>query len=57
MQYTLPDLMYAVNHLSSYSGVLFAPAFQGIKHIIRYLYVFPMHPVIYLSVIYGTTIH
>ena len=32
IQYTHPDLMYTINHISSYDAYLLAPEFQGINN-------------------------
>ena len=35
MQYNCPELMYAVNSLSSYSAYLYVPVYQGVKNLIH----------------------
>ena len=41
MQYTRPDIIYCVNHLSSHAYDPSEQYFQGIKHLIRYLSGYP----------------
>ena len=57
MQYTLPYLMYAFNHLSIHSYDPSSPNLQGIKYLIGYLPGFPNRPIMYPTVLYGTTTH
>ena len=47
MKYTRPDLMYVVNRLRSYADDPYAPASQGINHLISYLAGFP-HRILYI---------
>ena len=47
MQYTCPDLMYAVSRISSYAAETSATVLQGIKHLIRYLSGRPRSPIMY----------
>ena len=49
MKYTRPDLMYDVNRFSSHDSDTSAPAFEGIKNLIRYLSVCTHLPITYTS--------
>ena len=57
MQYTFPDIMYAVNRLSSHNYTPSAPDFQGINQLIRYIYGRPHLPIMYTAGINGNTTH
>ena len=57
MQYTRPDMIYAVNRLSIHDSAPSEPVFQGIKHIIRYLDGCPYRPIMYPSGLGDTTTH
>ena len=57
MQYTLPDIMYDVNHILSHASSPFSPSFQRIKHLIHYLASCPHRPIMYPSGFDGTTTH
>ena len=57
MQYTCLDLMYDVNCIYIYAASSSAPAFQGTKYLIRYLYGFPHCTIIYPYDLGGTTTH
>ena len=57
IKYTCPDIMYAVNYLSSYVSNPYVPALQVIKHLIFYLPGFPRRPIMYSYGLDGTTTH
>ena len=57
IKYTQSDLMYAINHISTYSAAPSAPEFQDIKHIICYLSKWHNHPIMYPSSLYVTATH
>ena len=49
MQYTHPDIMYAVNHLFGYADAQSKPEFQVIKFLIGYLSELTHHTIMYSS--------
>ena len=57
MQYTCPDLMYAVNRLSSHASEPSASDFQVINNLIHYLDVWVNRTIMYPGGIDGTTNH
>ena len=57
MNYTRPDITYAVNCLSSHASAPLAPAFQDIKHLIRYLSGCSHHPIMHPAGLDVTTTH
>ena len=57
MQYTHPDIMYAVNRLSIHDSAPSVPDLQGINHLIRYLYGSQHHPIMYFVGFGVTTNH
>ena len=57
MQYTHPDLMYTANRIFSYTAAPSAIEFKCVKYLIRYLEVFPNHPIICPYIIYRTATH
>ena len=57
MQHTRPDIMYAVNRISSHATAPSAPVLQSIKELIWDLARFPQHSNMYPDGYIGSTTH